>query len=203
MRIDEPLPMLSDEERAESLRATMARAPDHGEVWIFGYGSLMWNPSFSYVERRTGTVRGHARRFCVLSARARGTPQSPGLGLGLEPSQDDNCCGIVYRLAEHSVDADLKALWLREMTSGIYQPHWLPAATEPGEIMALTFVVDREHPQYAGDLPAQEKAAIIVAATGHYGPCRDYLAKTMQELAALGVSEPDFDALYALVNARS
>lgn len=203
MPIDLPLPTLSDEERAESLRATMARAPDHGEVWVFGYGSLMWNPSFSYVERRSGTVRDHARRFCVLSARARGTPQNPGLGLGLEPSEDDNCCGIVYRLAEHNLDADLQALWLREMTSGIYQPHWLPVATELGEITALTFVVDREHPQYAGGLSAQEKAAIIVAATGHYGPCREYLARTMRELAALGVSEPDFDVLYALVKART
>jgi cation transport protein ChaC len=203
MRIDQPLPMLSDEERAENLRATMACAPDHGEVWVFGYGSLMWNPCFSYVERHTGTVRGHARRFCVLSARARGTPQIPGLGLGLERSEDGNCYGVVYRLAEHSLDADLQALWLREMTSGIYQPHWLPVATEHGEVTALTFVVDRGHPQYAGNLSAQEKAAIIVAATGHYGPCREYLARTMQELAALGINEPDFDALYALVNARS
>lgn len=195
--------MLSDEERVESLRATMACAPDHGEVWVFGYGSLMWNPCFSYVERRTGTVHGHARRFCVLSARARGTPQSPGLGLGLEPSEEGVCCGIVYCLAEHSLDADLQALWIREMTSGIYQPHWLPVTTELGEITALTFVVDQEHPQYAGGLSAQEKAAIIVAAAGHYGPCREYLARTMQELAALGVNEPDFDALYALVKARS
>ena len=194
--------MLSDEERAESLRATMACAPDHGEVWVFGYGSLMWNPSFNYAERRTGTVRGHARRFCVLSARARGTPQSPGLGLGLEPNEEGVCCGVVYRLDEHSLDADLQALWIREMTSGIYQPHWLPVVTEVGEITALTFVVDREHPQYAGGLSAQEKAAIIVAAAGHYGPCREYLARTMQELAALGVNEPDFDALYALVKAR-
>ena len=174
-----------------------------GDFWVFGYGSLMWNPSFTYVERRTGTVRGHTRSFCVLSARARGTPQSPGLGLGLERNDDNDCRGVVYRLAEHSLEADLQALWLREMTSGIYQPHWVPVATELGEIIALTFVVDREHPQYVGDLTVQEKAAIILAATGRYGPCREYLARTMQELDALGVSEPDFDALYALVNARS
>lgn len=202
MQVYEPFPRLTDEERAENLRVTMAHAPDHGEVWVFGYGSLMWNPSFSYIERRTGTVRGHARRFCVLSARARGTPQSPGLGLGLERSEDGTCCGIVYRLAEQSLDADLRALWIREMTSGIYQPHWLPVATELGEITALTFVVDREHPQYAGGLSVQEKADIILAATGHYGPCREYFTRTMQELRALGVSEPDFDALYALVSAR-
>lgn len=203
MRIDQPFPLLSDEERAENLRAAMARAPEDGEVWVFGYGSLMWNPCFSYVERRSGTVRGHSRRFCVLSARARGTPQSPGLGLGLERSVDGDCCGVAYRLAEHSLDTDLQALWIREMTSGIYQPHWLPVATELGEITALIFVVDREHPQYAGGLSAQEKAAIIVGAVGQYGPCREYLARTIQELAVLGVSEPDFDALFALVNARS
>lgn len=203
MGIDQPFPLLSDEERAENLRATMARAPDYSEVWVFGYGSLMWNPCFSYVERRTGTVRGHSRRFCVLSARARGTPQSPGLGLGLERREDGDCCGVVYRLAGHSLDAGLQALWIREMTSGIYQPHWLPVATELGDITALTFVVDPDHPQYAGGLSPEEKAAIIVGATGHYGPCREYLARTMQELAALGVSEPDFDALFALVNARS
>ena len=197
-----PFPVLTDAERAQSLRNTLANAPASGEVWVFGYGSLMWSPCFAYVERRVGAVRGYQRRFCVLSARARGTPQNPGLGLGLQ-QEEGECQGIVYRLDDSGLDAGLAALWNREMTSGIYQPHWLPVATPLGEVTAITFVVDREHPQYVDNLSAEEQAGLIHRAAGEYGPSRDYLAKTLRELEALGVREPGFEDLLALVKARS
>lgn len=202
MQVRELFPLLTDAKRVQSLRDTLANAPDGGAVWVFGYGSLMWNPEFTHVDRRVGTVRGYRRRFCVLSARARGTPDNPGLGLGLQRG-DGQCRGVVYRLDGSSLETDLRALWNREMTSGIYQPHWLPVETPRGEVVAIVFVVDCTHVQYAGDLSVDEQAAIIHGAAGTYGPSRDYLAKTIRELTALGVNEPGFEVLLAQVDARS
>ena len=202
MRGREAFPVLTEVERAQSLRDTLANAPDGGAVWVFGYGSLMWNPEFTHVDRRVGTVQGYRRRFCVLSARARGTPENPGLGLGLQQEHGE-CRGIVYQLDGGYLDGDLAALWKREMSSGIYQPRWLPVETDAGEVTAIAFVVDRGHLQYAGDLSADEQAAIIHRAVGSYGPSRDYLARTIIELTAIGVSEPDFETLLARVDARA
>lgn len=202
MQIREPFPVLTDAERAQSLRNTLANTPDGGAVWVFGYGSLMWNPGFTHVDRRVGTVRGYRRRFCVLSARARGTPERPGLGLGLE-REDGECRGVVYQLDGGCIETDLLALWNREMTSGIYQPHWLPVETPRGKVAAIAFVVDCAHVQYAGDLSVDEQAAIIHRAEGTYGPSRDYLAETIRALTALGVNEPEFEVLLARVDEHS
>lgn len=193
---------LTDAMREESLRATLAAAPQGDEVWVFAYGSLMWNPGFPYVERRPGTLYGYRRRLSVWSSRARGTPEKPGLGLGLEPG-GGHCRGIVYRVDPKAIDEALKAIWEREMTTAIYQPHWIPVETDEGNVTAIAFVVDREHPQYAGTLPQHEMVAIIAEARGKYGPCREYLANTVRELAALGIDEPEFNALLSLVSART
>ena len=195
-----PFICLTDSARRDSLCATLEAAP-HGDMWVFGYGSLMWNPEFSYVERRVGTLVGYRRRLCVLSSRARGTAENPGLGLGLEPAEGE-CWGIAYRLDLAMLDKDLNALWDREMTTGIYQPHWLPVTTVEGEVTAIAFVVDRNHRQYAGNLSQDEMVALIVSASGHYGPCHEYLANTVRELTALGIDEPGFDTLLARVNAQ-
>lgn len=163
----------------------------------------MWNPDFPYVERRFGTVYGYRRRLSVWSSRARGTPEKPGLGLGLELKADDQCKGVVYRVDPKVLEEGLKAIWEREMTTGIYRPYWLPVETEEGDVTAITFVVNREHPQYASELPRHEMVAIIAEARGKYGPCREYLANTVHALAALGVDDPEFNALLSLVNTRA
>ncbi|MFQ5755594.1 MAG: gamma-glutamylcyclotransferase [Acidiferrobacterales bacterium] len=200
MGLRKPFIRLTDSARRDSLRAILEAAP-HGDMWVFGYGSLMWNSEFSYIERRVGTLVGYQRRLCVLSSRARGTAENPGLGLGLEPGEGE-CRGIAYRLNPAMLDEDLKALWDREMSTGIYQPHWLPVVTVEGEVTAIAFVVDRNHRQYAGYLSQDEMVALIVSASGHYGPCHEYLANTVRELTALGVSEPGFETLLARVDAE-
>jgi cation transport protein ChaC len=192
---------LTDSMRRESLRATLAAAPNE-QIWVFAYGSLMWNPAFAHTERRVGTLSGYRRRFCVLSSRARGTAEKPGLGLGLDRC-DGDCRGVVYRLGGRSLGADLRALWEREMSSGIYRPQWLPVRTGEGTVEAIAFVVDRDHPLYSVDLSPAQMAQLIRAAAGHYGPCRDYLARTVQALAALDIREPEFDDLLARVNAQA
>ncbi len=202
MQFQKPFPLLSDAKRAQSLRSTLAAAPNADGVWIFGYGSLMWDPCGSVIERRTGSVQAHCRRLCVWSARARGTPERPGLGLGLERG-GGVCHGIVYRLDAQTAGDDLKALWEREMSSGIYQPHWLPVETDKGCLDAITFVVDTEHPQHAKHLTRQEMVEVIAQASGEYGPCREYLEKTVDALAVLGVNDSELDALVSAVHAKT
>jgi cation transport protein ChaC len=201
MRRSEPFPFLTDAARSQSLRTTLAQAPASGEYWVFGYGSLMWNPGFRYLQRHPGTIYGYERRLSIWSSRARGTPENPGLALGLEPGAG-HCRGIVYRLDPQESNRALEALWEREMSSGIYEPHWLSVTTDAGEVQAIAFVVNRHHANYAGELPLHEMADIIAAAHGRYGPCREYLENTVRELAALGIEESDFDVLLALVRGK-
>ena len=186
-------------QRAESLSATLSRAPNRHEVWVFGYGSLMWNPCFSYRQRIPAVLSGYARGFSIWTTLARGTPSKPGLGLALEPCEGA-CHGIAYQLRTPSLQADLEAIWEREMHTGVYVPHWLPATGEHGPLTVLAFVVDPHHRQYAGRLSLAEIAGLVRGACGTYGTCRDYLAQTVAELDKLGVHEPDFDRLLQMVD---
>lgn len=145
-------------------------------------------------------LAGYCRTFSVWTLKARGTPAAPGLGLALEEA-DGTCHGVAYRLAAADAPAGLKALWEREMLTSIYLPRWLTLTVDGGPINAITFVADTTNVQYAGPLPVAEQAAIIAAAHGELGSCRDYLANTVAELAALGIDEPDLAALLRQVDA--
>lgn len=188
-----PVPPLSDAARGESLRATLAAAPSRSEIWVFAYGSLIWNPCFTAADRRTATLPSHRRAFNVWSMLARGTPDRPGLGLGLEPG--GMCSGLAFRLDDTSLQEDLETIWAREMHSGIYRPRWLPVTADSGTFTALCFVADPSHPQYAGILPDDAVAAVIAAAVGKFGSCRDYLASTVHALAAHGFADETLQAM--------
>ena len=196
-----PFAPLSAEARAASLMQALAGSPEGDAVWLFAYGSLMWDPCFAVAERRSATLDGFRRGFNVWTALARGTPERPGLGLGLEPG-DGRCRGIAWRLDPDRVREGLEAIWRREMHTAIYRPHWLNVGTGDGDITALTFVVDPAHPQFAGGLPPGHAADLIAAAAGKYGSCRDYLADAVAALAALGIDDPDLTTLHDLVTAR-
>jgi len=188
-----PVPPLSDAARADSLRATLAAAPSPSEIWVFAYGSLIWDPCFTATDRRAVTLATHRRAFNVWSMLARGTPERPGLGLGLEPG--GACSGVAFRLAETSLEADLKVLWAREMHNGIYLPEWLTVTTDSGPVTALCFVADQTHPQYAGALPDADAAAVIAHAEGKFGSCRDYLASTVLALDAHGFTDAALNSI--------
>ena len=190
----------SDADRAASLRAMLADRPNTDGVWVFAYGSLIWRPCFAHVERLTATLAGYRRRFSVWTLIARGTPAAPGLALALEEG-DGVCHGVAYRLAPSYVLAGLEALWAREMLTSIYRPRWLTVAVDDRAVPAISFVVDTADAQYAGALPRAEQAAIIAAAHGKLGSCRDYLANTVAELAALGIDEPGLTGLLREVDA--
>ncbi len=193
-----PLRPLSAEARRLSLARTLAAAPAGDAIWVFAYGSLIWDPCFAFDERCTATLIGHRRAFNFWTIQTRGTPERPGLGLGLEPG--GQCDGVAYRLSSRSRDTDLAAIWDREMYSAAYEPHWLPLQTPGGMQRALCFVTNPAHEQFAGTFPPARAAAIIAKASGAKGRCRDYLAQTVDALARHGVSDPFLDALLALVD---
>lgn len=190
-----PVPPLSDAARRESLRATLAAAPSRSDIWVFAYGSLIWNPCFTAADRRTATLPSHRRAFNVWSMLARGTPDRPGLGLGLEPG--GTCSGLAFKLDSNNLQEDLETLWAREMHSGLYTPEWLTVTADGSPLIALCFVADPTHPQYAGILPDDTVAAAIAAAEGKFGSCRDYLAATVHALAAHGFAD---ETLHTMLN---
>ena len=177
---------LSSEEKQIILDETRALRPD-GPLWVFAFGSLMWNPGFEFAESDIAILAGWERKFHIWTTVARGTPDRPGLGLCLEKGEGD-CKGIVYQLRPENEEKDWEALWYREMNSGIYKTCWADLETENfGRVKALVFVVNPEHRQYAGQLPVDVMAEIMAGACGRYGRCRDYLANTIDEMKKLGV----------------
>ena len=193
-----PLRPLSDEARRRSLADTLAAGPGAGPVWLFAYGSLMWSPCFGFDAQITATLEGYRRAFNFWSVVARGTPEAPGLGLGLEPG--GACRGILYRLSESRRESDLEAIWAREMLSDVYMPRWLPVATPDGARMALCFVTNPAHDFYTGMQEQDTAARLIARATGTKGRCRDYLAETVAALARHGLADPELNELLALVD---
>ncbi len=200
-RIIGPFPPLTGEQRAASLRRAMAESAPADDIWLFAYGSLMWNPCFEFDRDLSGAVEGYRREFSIWTAHARGTPERPGLGLALEPGAG-RCEGRVFRLSRARRDSGLEAIWDREMATGIYRPRWLAVTTGDGDRRALAFVPDPAHAQYAGAFTPHETADIIAGATGKFGSCADYLADTVAALSRLGIDEPGLSVLLSLVRER-
>jgi cation transport protein ChaC len=192
---------MSPEEKQQSLLETRAGRPSDEPMWVFGFGSLMWNPCFDYEIKTAAVLKGYDRKFHIWTTRARGTPNNPGLGLCLEDCAGA-CRGVAFRLVEGDVEAAWERLWEREMGSGIYRPVWVSLESEDHDrIVALTFVVNREHPHYAGPMPSERMADIMAGAKGSYGLCRDYLAGTIEEMRKLDVSDSDLEELLSRVDA--
>jgi cation transport protein ChaC len=159
------------------------------DFWVFGYGSLMWRPGFAYMERREGRLRGYHRALCVLSHVHRGTPERPGLVLGLD--RGGSCRGIAFRVAAELADETLAYLKAREQTTGAYVDRRLPVDLDDRRrVTALTYVVDRRHPQYAGQLSDTDLIRLVRQGLGRSGPNPDYVRATHEHLAEMGVKDP-------------
>jgi glutathione-specific gamma-glutamylcyclotransferase len=184
---DPSLRLLSEPEVRASLAGMLAAPEAPREVWVFAYGSLMWNPAFHFVERRVGLVHGFHRRFCLWTHLGRGSPDAPGLMLALEPG--GSCRGVVYRIAADAVQSELEIIWLREMLGRSYLPRWVPVRTPAGAVRAVAFTINRLNERYAGRLPEERVAATIAGASGHLGPCSEYLFNTVAHLEALGIRD--------------
>ncbi|GJD50235.1 Glutathione-specific gamma-glutamylcyclotransferase [Methylobacterium crusticola] len=164
-----------------------AHAP--ADLWIFGYGSLMWRPGFPFAERRPGRLRGYHRALCVLSHVHRGTPERPGLVLGLD--RGGSCRGVAFRVAAAEAAAALAYLREREQVTAVYVERVLGVGLDDGRrVAAVTYLVDRRHPQYAGRLPEADLVRLVRQGLGRSGANPDYVRHTHDQLVALGVADP-------------
>lgn len=168
----------------------------HKIDWVFGYGSLMWDPGFHPAETVKARLAGYARRFCLLSTSYRGTAEAPGLVLGLDRDDGAECCGLAMRIAPDHQAEVMAYLHAREMSDEAYAETILPLVLEDGrQVSALAYVIQQDHWQYAGDLPHDEQARIIARASGARGPNADYLFNTTQHLSQIGLADPVMEQL--------
>lgn len=194
------LNLKSDAEIEASLDATLATHPPHTDAFVFGYGSLMWNPAFLFAGQHLGTLYGWHRRFCLRMPFGRGTPDQPGLMMALD--RGGSCHGIVFRIVADQVRDELLLVWRREMPGTAYRARWVTVRTDAGPVRAVTFVVNRAHPRYTGVLEESEIARILAHATGSLGSGATYLRQTMQALTAVGVTDRRLERLAAEVAER-
>jgi cation transport protein ChaC len=172
----------------DTMPPSIAALRDGGEpVWIFAYGSLMWNPDFDFAESRPAFLHGYHRRFCLYSRDYRGTPQRPGLVLGLD--RGGSCHGIAYLLPPERVAQSLDRVWAREMTGRVYEMRPVALRIAAGRVKGHACVVRRESPDYAGRLSIDDAARLLAVAVGGRGTGRDYLANTVRHLEELGIHD--------------
>ena len=171
------------------------------DVWLFGYGSLMWNPAFQFVEQRGGIVRGWHRRYCLWLLGGRGSPENPGLMLALD--RGGSCAGALFRVAAAQAWDELLLVWRRELFTNAYASRWVTAHVGNHTVRAVTFVANRLYQSYAGRLNEQEIAARVASATGSLGSCREYLSETLAALKAMGLRDHKLERLQRLIGSQS
>jgi cation transport protein ChaC len=171
-----------------------------GRLWVFGYGSLIWNPGFPVADRQIARLDGWHRSFCMRSIHHRGSVEAPGLVLALDRQENALCDGVAFAVAPGQEDATVTALRERELVSSAYLETMLPVTLrQGGTVTALVYVIDPDHDQYCGGLPLEQQARIIARSVGRRGSNRDYLFSTADHLSALGITDPDLVWLADLV----
>ncbi|WP_117196155.1 gamma-glutamylcyclotransferase [Rhizobium terrae] len=175
-------------------------ACDMDEFWVFGYGSLMWNPGFVFEERLAARAFGFHRSLCVRSYVHRGTPDHPGLVLGLD--RGGSCRGVAFRVSEENREDVLDYLRRRELVTNVYLEKILPVSLGAGrQVRAVGYIVDRRHVQYAGSLSVEEAAETVRASAGQSGPNDAYLFNTLAHLKEMGIRDLWLESVGAAVAA--
>jgi len=190
------LRILTDEERAASLDMTLAQRPHAGDgVWLFAYGSLIWNPALHFDQRRIARVHGWHRSFCLSTQAGRGTPANPGLVLGLD--RGGACTGAAFHVSEALMEDELSLLWRREMLSGSYHPRWVRVRGADGTPFghAIAFTIHRDGEHYAGGLAREDVVRRLASACGALGSSADYLFRTRDGLRSLGICDKGIEDL--------
>ena len=199
--------VLSDEERTASLAAFMAERPEDGDgVWVFAYGSLIWNPMVHHAERLAAHTPEWHRSFCLATKGGRGTADNPGLMLGLRPGPGHlggGCTGVAFRIEEHLVAPELDLLWRREMVARGYIPRWVKLATPEGAAIGhgVAFTIDPGGPGYC-DLDEAVVVRRLATARGRMGTAAEYLYRTRDGLRELGINCPFVERIATLVDAE-
>ncbi len=171
--------------------------PPEGDIWVFGYGSLMWRPDFAHLERRAARLHGYHRALCVWSWYHRGSEADPGLVFGLDLG--GSCLGAAYRVAAEARDEVLRLLYRREMVTPVYVPTVRPIRIDGRSHPAVVFVLDRDHPQYAGRLAAETAARVVAGAAGASGANPDYVANAVSHFEELGIQDRRINTIHELV----
>ena len=178
---------------APMLEKVLADWGGHRDLWVFGYGSLIWKPEFDYVERRPARVNGWHRALKMWSRVNRGTPDCPGLVLGLLTG--GSCQGVAFRIPRADVPEVLVRLWAREMVTGVYDPRWLTCHTPHGPVSALAFTLSRKSPNHTGVLTPEQYRQIFSDACGRDGTTLDYTLRTYEELGRHGIRDRHLERL--------
>lgn len=173
---------------------------DEGDLWVFGYGSLMWKPEMDFAEMRPALLNGWHRRFCLWQWRWRGSRRNPGLMLALD--RGGACRGIAYRLAAPGVREKVSAVWKREMGGNGYRPRWAKLVTRQGAVRGLVFTVNPESERYAGRIDDAIVADHLAQACGEAGACAEYLLETVLKCEELGIHDRFLWRLQELVAER-
>lgn len=165
-------------------------------MWVFGYGSLLWNPGFSVADQQVATLPGYHRSFCMRSIHHRGTEDHPGLVLALDEADGAQCTGLALAVAQGHEAQTLAYLRERELVSSAYLERDLEVQLQSGDrVTAVTYVIDPDHDQYCGGLALEEQAQIIATAVGGRGPNTEYLFNTADHLTEIGLHDADLDWL--------
>ncbi|MDP3618199.1 MAG: gamma-glutamylcyclotransferase [Ramlibacter sp.] len=182
---------------AAMLEKTLTEWGGRGDLWIFGYGSLIWKPEFEFVERRPARVHGWHRALRMWSRINRGTPERPGLVFGM---LSGGCCqGMVFRIPNDRGREVLAQLWAREMTLAVYDPKWLTCHTGNGPVQALAFTLSRKSPSHTGVLTPDEYRRIFTEASGIYGTTHEYAHRTLEELRRHNIQDKGLERLLKLI----
>jgi len=169
----------------------LPRVP-RGDLWVYGYGSLMWSPHFAFREQSIGLLHGYHRALCIRSAIYRGTAKKPGLVMGL--CRGGSCWGVAFRVAAGHVPETLRNLWAREMQRRVYTPRLVRVRISRGrKVPALAFVADPAHPSFARELDLNSRAQMVAQGIGDRGTCTEYVRKTLEHMYAIGVTDPHLE----------
>ncbi|MGQ0484660.1 MAG: gamma-glutamylcyclotransferase [Hyphomicrobiales bacterium] len=173
------------------------------QFWIFGYGSLMWNPGFDYRDSEPALIHGFHRSLCVYSFVHRGTPERPGLVLGLD--RGGSCHGMAFRVAAEKWDETLAYLRAREQVTSVYLEAMRPVRLLQNgvRVEALAYVVDRSHRQYAGKLDSNRLLTFIRQGRGRSGNCADYVLSTLAHLRDMDIHDAALEALAARLKTQA
>ena len=172
------------------------------DFWVFAYGSLIWNPGFDYLSREPAKLRGYHRRYCIRSMIYRGTPEAPGLVLGLEPGGE--CEGVAYRIAGDLKAMTMQYLRARELVTAVYIETLAPIETrEGGRHFAYTYVADPSHDQYVAMNDCDAAVAVIASAHGSAGPNAEYALNTWANLADIGVRDTVLESVAVALTQRA
>lgn len=190
----------TEDQLLESRRLVIDDDADVSDFWVFGYGSLIYNPIIEHSQRSIASIYGYHRRFCLWTKIGRGSPDCPGLVLSLD--RGGSCKGVAFRLNPQNAITELDLLWRREMMTMAYRPRLLSLHTDIGLKRGLAFVANPARPAYAQPMPFEATVDVVAHAAGFNGPCREYLYDTVKGMRACGIRDHQLEKLAAAVQRR-